>query len=60
MANFKESIDSFNKLYVEMSSKLIEDGSSQLMAMVGDMQHYKQELDTFKKYNNIMLQIMQY
>ena len=60
MANFKESIDSFNKLYVEMSSKLNEDGSSQLMAMVGDMQHYKQELDTFKKYNNIMLQIMQY
>lgn len=43
-----------------MSRKLIEDGNSQLIAMIGDMSHYKQELDTFKKYNNIMLQIMQY
>lgn len=56
--NFTESIESFNTLYVMMSHKLIED--SKTFEIQEDKQHYKQELDTFKKYNNIMLQIMQY
>jgi hypothetical protein len=50
--NFTESIESFNSLYVMMSHKLIEDSKTQ--DIQEDMQHYKQELDTFKKYNNIM------
>ena len=36
-----------------MSRKLIEDGSNQDGEF--DVQHYKLELETFKKYNNIML-----
>ena len=58
MTFFKESIRSYNKLYGEMSRKLIEDGFNQDGEF--DVQHYKQELETFKKYNNILLQIMQY
>lgn len=58
LTNFTESIESFNTLYVMMSHKLIEDSKTQ--DIQEDMQHYKQELDTYKKYNNIMLQIMQY
>ena len=60
--NFREGIDSFNTLYVSMSQKLIATDFSNdpIMHNQDEISHYKQEIDTFKKYNNIMLQIMQY
>jgi hypothetical protein len=54
--NFRDSIESFNNLYVNMSEKLIKDSKNQ--EIQDDMQHYKQELETFKKYNNILLKIL--
>ena len=59
---FKEAIESFNQLYVEMSQNIIKESeNNQAMQAPGDhMQGFKQELDTFKKYNNIMFKLVQY
>lgn len=52
---FKESLDNFNKLYIEMSHQMIEGKGDML---VENTLQYKQELDTYKKYNNIMLKVL--
>lgn len=42
-----------------MSQKLISDSQNQ-QDFQDDMLHYKQELETFHKYNQIMLKILHY
>lgn len=50
---FKVAIENFNQLYVMMCEKLINTPSDQI-----NTETYKLELNTFKKYNNIMFKIM--
>lgn len=52
---FKESLDNFNKLYIEMSHQMIEGKGDML---VENTLQYKTELDIYKKYNNIMLKVL--
>ena len=54
--SFRESIESFNELYIKISLKMIS--GSRNPGLNDGRQHYKQELETFKKYNNIMLKIL--
>lgn len=53
-----QSIENFNKLYVTMSKKLVEYSRTNLIQ--DDPQSYKLELETFKRYNNIMYKILKW
>jgi hypothetical protein len=57
--DFREAIESFNSMYVKMSMKLIDDGQNQ-QEIQDDVLRYKQELQTFDKYTQILLSILQF
>ena len=52
---FKNSIECFNNLFVQMSKNLIEDSNHLDQDPLS-----KQQFDTFKKYNNILLKILKF
>ena len=55
--NFRDSIESFNDLYVKISERLVNDRQYLIQENVVE---FNMDLDAFNKFNMIMLKILQF